>query len=174
MIEFDQKTFQAATAQLDNMVDGLDGATKKSSRDSLYRAIQDAIDREMINPVLQRAKQYGRNHVGDRVETIHPVGGRWEGNTYRAGLHTDNEVVLSHEFGSGSYGGRGPYMITPNSAEKLSFMIDGRPIVVDYVVHPGVRGKRFMQRAVRERSEEIAQEALDESQQTLNDALSPR
>jgi len=174
MIEFDKKTFQLATQQLDNMADGLDDATSRSSRDSLYAAIKHAIDREMINPVLQKARQYGRDHVGDRVETIHPVGGSWEGNTYRAGLQTNNEVVLSHEYGSGSYGGHGPYRITPNTKQKLAFMIDGRPIIVDYVVHPGVRGKRFMQRAVRERSEDIVQEALDESQQTLDDALSPQ
>ena len=174
MIEFDEKTFMAATKQLDNMADGLDTATKKSSRNSLYKEMEKAIDREMINPVLQRAKQYAKQHVGDRAETIHPVGGSWEGNTYRAGLRSDNEVVLSHEFGSGQYGGHGPYAITPNSAEKLAFMIDGRPIIVDYVVHPGVRGKRFMQRAVQERSDEISQAALDASQETLEEALSPR
>lgn len=174
MIEFDQKTFNLATQQIGNMADGLDDARKKRGSDSIYQAMKRAIDEEMVNPVLQRAMQYGREHVGNRVESIRPAGGSWEGNTYRAGLQTDNEVVLSHEFGSGQYGTKGPYLITPKRGPHLVFDIDGRTIRVEQVVHPGVRGKQFMQRAVRERSDQIVEGALDEAQSTLDEALSPR
>ncbi len=173
MIELDQKAIEVARERVGSMSDGLEDAQRKNGRNSVYKSIGDAIDGELVNPVLRRAKELGEPHVGDRVSNIEPVRGEWIGDQYSAGLDSDDVVVLSHEGGSGSYTTRGPYKIEANGDKPLSFSVDGRPIVVNYVIHPGVRGKRFMQQAIREREDEITEEALDASQETLEDALDP-
>jgi hypothetical protein len=106
------------------------------------------------------------------VSTIKPVDGTWKGDVYTAGISSDNDVVLSHEYGSGQYNSGSKYKIEPDGDGALAFTMGGRPVVVEYVLHPGVRGKRFMRQAVRERSDEAIQDAADEAQQTLDDALS--
>lgn len=171
MIDINEAALELATEEIEEMADDLDDTTKKRGSNSLFEAIERSVDNNILNPALNKAREYARQHVGDRADEIYPVGGSWQGNTYQAGLDTDNEAVLAHEFGSGQYTTTGPYRIYPNSAEKLAFRIDGRPIVVDYVVHPGVRGKRFMQRAMRETSDRILQDAAEEVQGTLDDAL---
>lgn len=173
MIELDEKAIEVARERIGSMERGLEDATDKHGQHSVYKSIGEAIDGELVNPVLQRARELGEPHVGDRVSNIRPVPGRWQGDTYRAGLDTDDVVVLSHEGGSGQYTTRGPYKITPNGDHPLYFRVDGRPIIVNYVIHPGVRGKRFMQQAIRERRDEILEEALDEAQSTLADAVNP-
>ena len=172
MIELSEEMLEKAASDAGSMADGLDNAVQSGHPDSIHSQIKDAIDSEMVNPVLNRAKQLGQQHVGDRVQHIKPVKGKWTGDTYTAGIRTDNDVVLSHEYGSGSYTSNGPYRIEPQGTGKLAFSINGRPIVVDYVMHPGVRGKRFMQKAVREQSDKVVREAGDAAQQALDDALS--
>lgn len=171
MIEFDQEAIAEAVEDFDEVAENLDEATDRSSTDSIYSEIADAVDREMVSPVLKRARELGRPHVGERVSEIQPVPGEWRGDTYVAGLRSNNDVVLSHEYGSGKYSSTGPYKIEPAGDNVLAFEVDGHPIFVEWVVHPGVRGKRFMRRAIRERSDEILEEALDATQQTLSDAF---
>ena len=119
--------------------------TDRRGRYSLYKQIERQVDREVTSPILQNARRYGREYVGDRVSDIRAADGTWAGDTYRTGLTTDNEVVLAHEYGSGQYGsGNGPYKITPGGDnEALSFEVNGYPVAVEYVVHPGVQvGRR--------------------------------
>lgn len=173
MIEVDEEPLVAFQEDIEDMSDGLERFTSRMGTESMYKAIERAVDREIINPVLQNARRMARKHVGERADTIRPVDGRWNGNTYTAGITSDNEVVLTHEYGSGQYTTTGEYRIDPKPGnEKLAFRTDaGKLVVVDYVMHPGVRGKRFMQEAMRDRSDEIVQEALDEVQQSLEEAL---
>lgn len=171
MIEIDSGLLEDAIDDFDNLVDDLDNATDRDHHQSIYRDIERNVDQAIVSPILQRARELGRPHVGDRVNTIQSVTGNWRGDEYIAGLRSTNEVVLSHEYGSGQYGTTGPYRITPNGSHPLAFVVDGRPIFVEFVVHPGVRGKRFMQRAIREHADQVTQDALDDVQQTLGDAF---
>jgi hypothetical protein len=54
------------------------------------------------------------------------------------------------EFGTASRGefGGSPYVIKPRNAAALSFIVGGKRVVTQRVVHPGVRAKRYMRRAV--------------------------
>jgi phage gpG-like protein len=54
------------------------------------------------------------------------------------------------EFGTGSRGEfpGSPYLIRPKNAKALSFMIDGKRVVTTQVMHPGVRAKAYMRRAI--------------------------
>lgn len=174
VVELDADALEVARQQLRNMADGLDDATDRRGKDSLYTVMGDAVDEQIINPVLRRARDLGRPHVGWRVSTIQPVTGEWSGDSYVAGLRTENEAVLAHNFGSGQYSATGPYEITPTRAKHLAFRVDGRFIMTKLVVHPGVRGKRFMNQAIREHVDDITESALDEAQQTLDDALDPK
>ncbi len=172
MIEVDQKLLAEAVDDFEEIADNLEETVDKKSKYSVYQAIKEEVDEEIVSPVLQRAQELGEPHVGDRVSEIEPVTGEWRGNQYVAGLRSDNEVVLSHEYGSGEYAASGPYKITPGPGKKaLSFEVNGIPIAVKYVVHPGVRGKRFMAQAIRERTDEVLEEATDAAQETLIDAF---
>lgn len=174
-IELDQKTLSATRAQLDNVERGLGAADSRSGRHSVHNAMADAIDEAMRSPVLERARELGEPHVGERVTEIKPVEGRWVGNAYVAGLRSDNEVVLAHNFGSGTHGGSGPYTIEPDrNGEALAIQMGGSLLRPEIVVHPGVRGKRFLQRAVAEETDDLVDDARTEALEALDDALSPR
>ena len=174
MIEFDNKLIAEAVDDIDDVADNVDELIDRHGRYSVYQQIEKTVDEEVTSPILSKARRYGREYVGDRVSTIRAVDGRWEGNRYRTGITSDNEVVLAHEYGSGEYGrGNGEYRIEPGEGKKaLSFEFNGRPIAVNYVVHPGVRGRRFMRRAVREQTDQLARDLEDDVQSTLQDALS--
>lgn len=174
MIEFDQSLITEAVDDMDDLADNIDDASSRHGRYSLYQQIKDTVDSEVTSPILSKAREYGRPYVGDRVSTIRAADGRWEGNRYRTGITSDNEVVLAHEFGSGEHGrGNGKYRIEPGEGKKaLSFEVNGMPVAVSYVVHPGVRGRRFMRRAVREQTDELARDLEDDLQQTLQQAIS--
>lgn len=175
MIEIDEKLFLETANRVDDMSDGLGEATDKRGRESVYKAIGDTVDRYIANPVLEQAKARGRRHTGDRVETIHPVSGDWQADVYTAGLRTTNEVVLAHEFGSGVHGGGGPYRIDPRPGrEYLSFDVGGRPVHVEFVVHPGVRGQGFMRRAIKDNSDAMITDAVDSAMKALERALGDR
>lgn len=171
MIELDETLLAETIGTLDDIETNLDNAVDRSHRDSVYRDIEQTVDYEILNPILKRARELGAQHVGDRVQYIEPVTGQWQGNDYVAGLRSNNEVVLAHEYGTGQYTATGPYRITPTTKEALAFTVNGVSVVVDFVVHPGVRGRRFMQRAIREKTDEVLQEAREETQQTLVDAF---
>lgn len=172
MIDFDEVLMEEAAEDVGDMADGLANATKKEHPDSIHSSIERSINKNVSNPILQRAKQLGSEHVGDRVDTIRPVDGEWKGEVYTAGIRSLNEIVLSHEYGSGQYHDGSKYKISPQGDGTLAFSWNGRPVAFNYVMHPGVRGKRFMQQAVREMADKTIQDAADDVQQSLEDALS--
>lgn len=174
MIEFNNSLIQEAIDDIDELSDGLEETTRRTGRYSIYKQIEQTVDEQVTTPILQRAKELGVEHVGHRVKYIESADGRWQGNTYTTGLTTDNKVVLAHEFGSGEHGrGNGKYFIFPGQGkDRLAFKINGRPIVTKFVVHPGVRARRFMRQAIREQQDKLAQEVQDDVQQTLQDATS--
>ena len=173
MIEFDDTALQEAINEIEGVEEGLDEYTDRKDNYSLFKQVEETIEQEVTSPVLQRARDLGREYVGDRVSQIRATEGRWEGDQYRIGLTSDNTVVLAHEFGTGKHGsGNGPYMITPTgNKDALSFVVDGRPVAVSYAIHPGVRSRRFMQQAVREQSDRVAEKLREDAQQTLDDAV---
>lgn len=174
MISFDQTLIEDAVAEINDLEDNVDELTDRTGNYSLYKQVSDTVDREVASPILQRARDLGEEYVGSRVSTIYATDGRWEGNRYRAGITSNNEVVLAHEYGSGQYGrGDGPYEIHPTGSNDYLVFDgeDGHPVRVEMVVHPGVRGKRFMQRAVREQRDRVAQELEDDAQQTISEAI---
>lgn len=177
MIELDEEQLEVAAQRVDSVSTGIKDATDKRGSDSLYETIKLEIDEYVTNPALKRAKDLGEEHVGDRVKYIRPVTGEWKGDVYTAGLTSNNAVVLSHEEGSGSYSSRGPYKIEPKPSSSFEYLYfnneQGFPIRIKFVVHPGVRGKRFMQRAMRERENELIEDILDETNNVLREAVDP-
>jgi hypothetical protein len=172
VIEINQTALEAGIAKLDELSSTLDDFTDKRSRDSLHQAIGDEVDEQILNPVLQRARSLGRPHAGDHVEDIQPVSGDWSGDTYTAGLRSDNEVVLSHEYGSGIHDDGSTYTIRPRDPDgALAFEWKGRTWVLNYVQHPGVRGKRFMHRAIQEKERDIAENARDRALDQLDRSM---
>ena len=158
---------------VEDLGDNIESITSRAGRYSMYRAIERAVDGELQNPVLRRAQALAEKHVGsERTQTIKPVEGSWSGDTYTAGLGSNNVVVRAHAKGTGSHSSAGPYEITPNDGEQLAFEVGGNLITVDTVVHPGVRGKEFMQDAINQDLSDIMDEVLDEVTDQAERALS--
>ena len=173
MIEFDERELLSLSQEAERSADAVGTLSKKGRRGSIYEAIEDAVDGEIQNPILREARARASKHVGsDRANTIRPVDGSWSGDTYTAGLTSDNVVVLSHERGTGSHSSGGPYEIRPDTGDKLVFQSGGSQISVNYTVHPGVRGKQFMQKSVNFSMEDMVESVLDEIDEVLNDAVS--
>lgn len=170
MLEIDPETLENNARKIGNVEDDLDDLTKKNKPDSIYGQIAREVDGAIASPILSRARTLGKEHVGDRVASIKPVSGEWTGNTYVAGLRSDNDIVRYQAYGTGKYGGGGPYKITPKG-DNLVFNAGGKTVVADVVVHPGVRGKRFVERAVREQIDDVARDTGDAVQSVIEDAL---
>lgn len=174
MIDVNTALLEEFRHDVENMQDGLDQFERRHSRHSMDRAIEEAVDNELQNPILHRAQQMASPHVGEgRAQTIQPVEGSWAGDAYVAGLGSQNEVVMSHASGTGSHSTAGPYKIEPDKGEKLAFESNGRSVVVDYVVHPGVRGKGFMQKAISRNMDDMLDRVLSDVVDQADDALSP-
>lgn len=172
MIDFDLGSLEEFEQDLESMEDDLEKFRKKGHHNSMWRAIERAVDGKIQNPILERARQRAAEHVGqDRAHTIDPVDGQWSGDNYTAGIGSDNTVVMSHAKGTGSHSTGGPYKITPDTGDKLVFESNGRTIAVDYVVHPGVRGKQFMQKAINRNLDDVMDDVLDSVMENAEDAL---
>jgi hypothetical protein len=173
-IEIDGSEIELAASQVESWEDGISDAAHRGGRNSVYDDIEDVVDSNMEGPVLQAAQQKAKPHIGsERLGYIRPANGFWSSRgVYRSGLTSDNEIVLSHEGGSGSYTSSGPYKIRPDTDEYLMFnQSSGGIAQVEYVIHPGVRGKEFMSRSVRQHSEKIAREVRSRALDTVVDAM---
>lgn len=173
VIETDIASLEEGVEDFNGLADGLDQYTEHGAENSVWDAIETVVDDEIQNPVLKRARQRAKRHVGGRTSTIVPFQGEWvSDDTYRSGIGSDNEVVIAHENGSGIYSTGGEYVITPGAGnDVLAFEANGEQVVTKYVVHPGVRGKRFMQKSLSERTDTIARSVRDEAVERLGDAL---
>lgn len=172
MIEADIDELEAFQAELEDLEGDLEDFRRKGHHKSMWAAIEDAVDDNIQNPILQRAKERASQHVGsDRAQTIAPIDGSWSGDQYTTGIGSDNVVVMSHAKGTGSHSTGGPYRITPDTGDKLVFESNGRTVAVDYVVHPGVRGKQFMQKAISRNMDDVMGDVLEEVMENAEDAL---
>lgn len=165
-IDISAASLEEIADDVESWADGLSDATDKSSRHNVYDASADVVDDVVSNPVLERAQSDAEPHIGtERIDKIDAVSGQWVTNSrYESGLSTENQVVLAHERGTGVYASSGPYRITPSAGrDALAFDTGSGRVVVDYVVHPGVRGKNFMRKAVRSHTRDVAQRAGSEA-----------
>jgi len=175
VIEFDVGGLQDGAEEVGDIADGLDEYTSRGQGDTVYDAIESAVEQTLQNPILREARQRGSQYVGERVSTIRELNGEWGvGKTYTAGIGSANPVVVAHERGTGTYAGRGAYRIDPSGDGKLAFEVGGKSVVVDYVVHPGVRGKGFMERALKENIDTLSENVASEGVEKLGDAVQTR
>jgi len=184
VISLDTDELEYSIQNIADVARGIADWQDDGSAPNVHDAIKRALRQEVQEEVVNRARRYAEPHVGaERAVDIAATdvsgttnltsGGTIRGDyTYSAGLETSNIVVMSHETGSGKYGTRGTYEITPRDPDGvLAFHHEGRFIVTKVVRHPGVRGKRFMYRAIREQADKIAREARDNAQQALIDSI---
>ena len=165
---------QRLNEKLGNIESGLENASRRRGRESYKEATKQAVESEMDTNVLRDAQTVAKRFVGsERAQTIDTHSSRWSSNTYEAGLGSEDPVVLYHEEGTGTYGGGGAYEIKPNVADKLAFRVGGKPIFADVVVHPGVRGKSFMEKAVRRNADQINEEVADSVAESMSRAMDP-
>lgn len=171
MFRVNQALLEESVREFTQTASNIDDATDTTGRHSVYKAMGDSINEDMKTKVRARAMELAEPHIGDHATDIRADEGHWVGGRFLAGLWSNNPVVMAHEQGSGKYSTTGPYRITPTNKEALAFEVDGRTIVTEVVIHPGVRGKHFMRQAIREYADEIARNARDEAQETLADAI---
>jgi len=163
----------AGLDELEALADGLESYTSRTGQHSVYRHTTEAVTRSLNSDVERAARRRAREHVGDDAATIDARVLGWVGRSLNAGLNTDSEVVLAHEFGSGEHGGGGAYRIEPDDGDVMAFTVNGTDVVVDHVVHPGVRGKRFLRNTAQQKAGAIGDEIKDELVDTLGDATDP-
>lgn len=154
---------------LEQLADGLDDFAGRGP-DSMDATIADALPRLFERDVVPATRRKAREHVGEYAETIDGHSGGWTGGKFRYGLGSDSVVVESHEYGSGKYnpsggssfGRREGYRIPAETGDgPVVIGSNGREQVVEYVVHPGVKPKRFMQRTVTQKSDDVASDIGD-------------
>lgn len=161
---------EESLAELQQVIDGIDDFTDYGP-DSYRTTIPETVERLFTREVLPEVKKNARRHVGSYAETIDHTSLGWSGQHYRHGLGSDSVVVDSHEYGSGRYntnvsGGfssRAGYRIPGRTNDgPVTFTKNGQQITVEYVVHPGVKPKRFMQRAAESKADDVAEDVADE------------
>jgi len=148
--------------------------------------IKKGIDRAMDDRVVPDARSGARPHVpdGHHRQIYHDSEG-WKGDIYRHYMYSTSDLVKYHEFGTSTkaqdrskatINEPGGYRIDPDGkpvaipADQWTgpdFMVytdgDGPDAVFfDYVVHPGVSSKRFMQRALNTNVITIEERVADE------------
>jgi hypothetical protein len=169
---FDNRGIVRGIDELGDIAEGL-GSFTGSGRRSLRNAIEESVDDEVERSIVQRARANASPFVGEHASRINAQSGNWVGRqTYDHGLETDSEVVVAHEFGSGVHGGGSPYRISPEDDGVLAFEGEGgETVVVEYVVHPGVRGKHFLERTAKASAEDVADRIEREALLRLDDLL---
>ncbi len=172
---------QSSADDADDFADALDEWADRTGANTLDGAIREVFAEEMQTKILNRARSYAAPYVGsERAQDIGVVDTsvtRAEGTNrrrYTTGLETDNVVVMSHERGTGVHGGGGKYRIVPKTDDVLRFSAGGADVYTEVVKHPGVRGKRFIYRALKEEMDDLAREARENTIDALERALDTR
>lgn len=166
--------------ELNQVIDGLDDFVDGRGPNTMKATIPKTTKRVFKREILPEVKRRGRDHVGSYVETIDEksLGGR--GDRYSHGIGSDNVVVQSHEYGTGryntntngSFSKQAGYRIPAESSNgPITINSAGREQVVEYVVHPGVKPKKFMERTVTDMADRVADEVGDDLVDALDDQL---
>jgi hypothetical protein len=66
------------------------------------------------------------------------------------GFRPKATIVFRVDYAEAVHNGTRPHIIRPRNAQALRFRINGRIVYAKVVMHPGTRGKPFLDRAVRE------------------------
>lgn len=148
------------------------------AKQSIGDGIEDAMTDDE-NGIVSQAKKRASSHVTrEAVESIQYERGSW--NAHRFGA--THELIKYHEYGTGTKAddsskatinapdGTG-YVIPLDGYDSLPFGPDAvgqmQELDFQFVVHPGVRGKHFMQKALEGRTwliEKKVAERLDDIQ----------
>jgi hypothetical protein len=127
---------------------------------TLKDAVAGGISKTLRDTTIPQASAEAQEYLpssSDRGRSSNPQisqrSGDWQGDRYNHLFYSTNDLVAHHEFGTGTHGNRGSgsgYVIEPRDADALSFYWDkiGMQVTFNYVVHPGVEGQHFMQRAL--------------------------
>lgn len=162
----------AVFSELDEVIAGLTDASRGHGPGSTKMAVARGTEESLYEDVLPSVQARAAQHIGDEASEIDAVTIGWNGRSFSVGLEAGSEIVRAHEYGSGRHaGGGGGYRIGGGD-EPIAFQAGGQTIVVEYVVHPGVRGKAFMRRGAHSQAGDIGDEIADEVADTLRDAVS--
>lgn len=156
--------FDDLADELDEIANAFDRMQSRAGTEAdAHGAIEEGVSRAMERVIVPEAKREGRRHVPAKdAETIDHERGEWSADRYRHYFYATSDLVKYHEFGTGRDAGNGGYVIRPNGDYPLGIpasrwtgpnhMVNGDTgkVHLEYVVHPGVRGKHFMQRALQD------------------------
>lgn len=118
-----------------------------SVKDAIAAGVDEAMD-NIVSDARLRAENYVPEE--DARQIFHRTMD-WRGDEYSHRYFSTSDLVKYHEFGTGLDGPSGRrYIIEPDDEEALSFYWEkaGRVVTFEYVMHPGVQGKHFMEKAL--------------------------
>ena len=172
--------------QLNAVADAIEDWVDGYGPNTVRHEIERTVERLFAQEVVPEAQKRARKHVGGYASTIQQRKIGWVGNEYRHGLGSTNVVVNSHEYGTGrrNMNGNGTMNATSNFTGRLGYRIpartdagpvsfesNGQTHVFEYVVHPGVTPKQFMQRTVEDKADDVAEAVASEVVDALDDQL---
>lgn len=162
--------FEDLQEEIDELANQFEGMAQRHDRNTVREAIETGVTKAFDN-IVEDAKQGARRHVPDsHADRIDHDSEGWVGDMYKHEMGSNSIIVASHEFGSGlhSLNGRGTIdvpgqgYIIPKPISKGPLRLrshpndsDENPIIVEYVIHPGVKPKRFMHRALMRNESQI-------------------
>lgn len=162
--------FHDLAVEIERLANNFDEMSERHDRETAREAIEEGVS-DAFEKIAKDARRRAKSYVPEEhAETIEEESVGWVGDKYKHDLSSPSVIVASHEFGSGlhSINGRGTvdvpgsgYFI-PKPLSKGPIRLrdhpadtEQNPIIVEYVVHPGVKPKRFMHRALVENEQVI-------------------
>jgi hypothetical protein len=180
MLEFNDRQIFNDAESVGDVADAIGDFRSRAGRNSYRRGIESGAEEELHKTVRPAVLRAARRHVGEHASEIDFIDVGWNGRQYSIGVGTDSAIVKSHEFGSGRFntragrtgGSPNGYRINPDgNNEALAFDVGGQTVVVEHVVHPGVKPKGFMTEALRESADDVADTVADEIVEQFREAL---
>lgn len=144
------------------------GQTYRNPKTGRFISVKQAIEHgfsaalnDIVEDAQNSAKTYGLRNTD--AETIGHRSRGWKGDNYDHSIY-GNHMVAYHEFGTGLEGPhKSKYKIEPKSEPVLSFHWDkiGQDVAFEYVWHPGVKAKHFIEHAINRNGDAIREETAD-------------
>jgi hypothetical protein len=179
MFGLNDRSIGGAKAEIADIAAGLENFVDGEGPGNAEYAIEESVVGSFRRVVEPLAKTNAAQYVGSYANDIESVYAGWDGNTLTVGLDTDDEVVLSHEYGSGSYNPRTPtrtvdgrtgYLIRSASG-PVAFNIGGSNVIVEFVIHPGVESQGFLAEAVSDTASKVLNDAGDAVHDALEESV---